>query len=188
AGLSISGVRTARPSSRTAASCTSAKAGRPGWAASSGMRRLQEIDPRHNPAIREGEHSRTRRGAAAFVGVAMSLTHYEDAPAQSPAQSPAPAPSLPPVKPEARIGSRAIRAYDIRGVVGADFDAAGARALGLSYAAYARARGLRRIVVGRDGRLSSPALERALVNGLAAGGGGGVGLGRAPRARLALRG
>jgi phosphomannomutase len=113
----------------------------------------------------------------------MSLTPYEDAPAQSAD------PSLPPVKPEARIGSRAIRAYDIRGVVGADIDSAGARALGLSYAAYARARGLRRFVVGRDGRLSSPALERALVDGLAAGGAevARIGLGPTPRVAFAVR-
>jgi phosphomannomutase len=110
----------------------------------------------------------------------MSLTPYEDAPGQGPG------PSLPPVKPEAQIGARAIRAYDIRGLVGADIDAAGARALGLSYAAYARARGFRRFVVGRDGRLSSPALERALIDGLAAGGAEVARIGLGPTARVAF--
>ena len=119
----------------------------------------------------------------------MSLTPYESLTPYQDASAPSPAPSLPPVKPEARIGSRAIRAYDIRGVVGVDIDAAGARTLGLSYAAYARARGLRRFVVGRDGRLSSPALERALIDGLAAGGAevARIGLGPTPRVAFAVR-
>ena len=121
----------------------------------------------------------------------MSLTPYEDAPAPSlpPAKPEARPETRPEARPEPRIGSRAIRAYDIRGVVGADIDAAGARALGRSYAAYARARRLRRFVVGRDGRLSSPALERALVDGLAAGGAEVVriGLGPTPRVAFAVR-
>ena len=119
----------------------------------------------------------------------MSLTPYESLTPYQDASAPVPASSLPPVKPEARIGPRAIRAYDIRGVVGADIDAAGARTLGLSYAAYARARGLRRFVVGRDGRLSSPALERALIDGLAAGGAevARIGLGPTPRIAFAVR-
>src|SRR5947209_8706643 len=75
----------------------------------------------------------------------------------------------PPRRGEA-IGPAAVRAYDVRGVPGEDFDAGGAYELGLSYASLARRRGARRIGVGRDGRLSSPELEAALVAGLAAGG------------------
>jgi phosphomannomutase len=88
-----------------------------------------------------------------------------------------------------RVDAAAVRAYDIRGVAGRDIDADGARALGLSYAAVARARGLRTIAVGRDGRLSSPGLERALVQGLAAGGMRVVrtGLGPTPRLAFAVR-
>ena len=70
----------------------------------------------------------------------------------------------------AAISGAAIRAYDIRGVPGRDFDEDGARELGLSYATAARERGLKRIGVGRDGRLTSPALEGGLAAGLAAGG------------------
>jgi phosphomannomutase len=44
------------------------------------------------------------------------------------------------------------------------------RGLGLAYATLAREHGLKRIAVGRDGRLDSPALEEALVEGLVAGG------------------
>jgi phosphomannomutase len=46
----------------------------------------------------------------------------------------------------------------------------GVLAVGLGYATLARERGLSRIAVARDGRLSSPALESALVQGLAQGG------------------
>ena len=74
------------------------------------------------------------------------------------------------MKGSAVLNPRAVRAYDIRGVVGRDFDARAARNLGMSYATVARARGARRIGVGRDGRNTSPQLEHALVEGLVAGG------------------
>jgi phosphomannomutase len=83
----------------------------------------------------------------------------------------------------------ALRAYDIRGVVGRDLDAGDARALGLAYAALARARGLRRIAVQRDGRLSSPWMEEALVAGLLDGGMAvtRIGLGPTPKLAFAVR-
>lgn len=69
-----------------------------------------------------------------------------------------------------RIHPRAVRAYDIRGRAGEEIDPDGAYALGRSYAAAAEAAGLCRIGVGRDGRISSPSLEQALVWGLCDGG------------------
>ncbi|HEX2558785.1 phosphomannomutase/phosphoglucomutase [Phenylobacterium sp.] len=69
-----------------------------------------------------------------------------------------------------KIHPRAVRAYDIRGRVGEEIDADGAYGLGRSYAAAAKAAGLSRIAVGRDGRISSPSLEQALVWGLCDGG------------------
>lgn len=84
------------------------------------------------------------------------------------------------------IHPAAVRAYDIRGVAGREVTAAGVRALGLSYAAAARERGLARIAVGRDGRLSSPGLERALVGGLVAGGLQVVRIGLGPTPKLAF--
>jgi phosphomannomutase len=77
--------------------------------------------------------------------------------------------SGPPVV-EGRIRPEAIRAYDIRGHAGRDIDRTGAYALGLSYAAAARKAGVGRVAVARDGRLSSPTLEQALVWGLMDGG------------------
>ncbi len=70
----------------------------------------------------------------------------------------------------ARIGRSAVRAYDIRGRAGRDIDRAGAYALGLSYAGAASKADVERIAVARDGRLSSPSLEQALVWGLMDGG------------------
>ena len=64
----------------------------------------------------------------------------------------------------------AVRAFDIRGQVPRDLDESDARLLGGAYASLARERGLSRIGVGRDGRLTSPAMEAALLEGLVAGG------------------
>ena len=72
--------------------------------------------------------------------------------------------------PRARMRTSAVRAFDIRGVVGRDLDAEDARLLGGAYAAQARGRGLREVAVARDGRLTSPELEAGLVEGLVAGG------------------
>ena len=63
-----------------------------------------------------------------------------------------------------------LREYDVRGVVGRSLGPADARALGRSFATRVRRAGGTRVVVGYDGRLSSPALEAALVEGLTAGG------------------
>lgn len=62
------------------------------------------------------------------------------------------------------------KAYDIRGVVPTAFDEDFARRLGRAFAALARAEGETAVAVGRDGRLSSPALADALIRALAAGG------------------
>jgi phosphomannomutase len=88
----------------------------------------------------------------------------------------------------AAINPEAVRSYDLRGVVGRQLDLGDARQLGLAYAGWARARGLRRIAVGRDGRVSSPDLERALVEGLIAGGMlvHRIGLGPTPQLHFAV--
>ena len=61
-----------------------------------------------------------------------------------------------------------LREYDIRGVVGDNLSAEDARAIGLAFGTMlVRDRG-RSVVVGYDGRLTSPELEQALVAGLTA--------------------
>ncbi len=63
-----------------------------------------------------------------------------------------------------------LREYDVRGIVGDTLSEADARALGRSYAALALSEGAKRVAVGRDGRLHSPSLEAALIDGLTASG------------------
>ena len=65
-----------------------------------------------------------------------------------------------------RLDPTILREYDIRGVHGRTLSTADAHAVGRSFATIVLRGGGRRIAVGRDGRLSSPALEAALVEGL----------------------
>ena len=62
------------------------------------------------------------------------------------------------------------KAYDIRGVVPSTLDEAVAEGLGRAFGTVAMAQGQRTVAVGRDGRLSGPALSAALVRGLVAAG------------------
>jgi phosphomannomutase/phosphoglucomutase len=59
------------------------------------------------------------------------------------------------------------RAYDIRGVVGTNLDAGIARLIGEVIGSILVEKGLKGIVVGYDGRLSSPSLAQGLMDGLA---------------------
>ena len=62
------------------------------------------------------------------------------------------------------------REYDLRGIVGNELTEAIAEQLGRAYCTYVKDRGVKSVSVGRDGRLSSPALFKSLVKGLLAGG------------------
>ncbi|MDR2856469.1 MAG: phosphomannomutase/phosphoglucomutase [Novosphingobium sp.] len=59
-----------------------------------------------------------------------------------------------------------LREYDIRGIVGETLGVEDARAIGRSFATLLRRAGGSKVVVGYDGRTSSPILESALVEGL----------------------
>ncbi|KQU52924.1 phosphomannomutase [Sphingomonas sp. Leaf339] len=83
-----------------------------------------------------------------------------------------------------RFDPTILREYDIRGTVGVTLHEADAVAVGRSFATCVRAAGGTRVAVGRDGRLSSPMLEAALVNGLAAGGVDVVRIGLGPSPML----
>jgi phosphomannomutase / phosphoglucomutase len=70
-------------------------------------------------------------------------------------------------KPAAASVDRSIfRAYDIRGVLGKTLDEGVARLIGQAVGSLMQEKGLREIVVGRDGRLSGPSLSAALIEGL----------------------
>ena len=58
------------------------------------------------------------------------------------------------------------KAYDIRGIVPSTLNGEVARALGRAFGTAARAEGQTTVAVGRDGRLSGPALSAALIEGL----------------------
>jgi phosphomannomutase len=62
------------------------------------------------------------------------------------------------------------KAYDIRGIVPATLTEEVAHALGLAFGAIAQSEGEKVVAVGRDGRLSGPAISAALVQGLVASG------------------
>ncbi|AEG92181.1 phosphomannomutase/phosphoglucomutase [Ramlibacter tataouinensis] len=62
------------------------------------------------------------------------------------------------------------KAYDIRGIVPSTLDEEVAQAMGRAFGAAALREGEKAVAVGRDGRLSGPALSAALVRGLVASG------------------
>ena len=63
-----------------------------------------------------------------------------------------------------------LREYDIRGIVGETLHSADAFAIGRCFGSLIARAGGSRVAVGRDGRLSSPSLSAALIDGLMASG------------------
>ena len=78
------------------------------------------------------------------------------------------------------ISEDIFRAYDIRGIVETALTPAAVTQIGQAFATEARAQGQNTVVIGRDGRLSSPDLANALSNGLRAGGCDVVDVGMVP--------
>ncbi|MEM7224025.1 MAG: phosphomannomutase/phosphoglucomutase [Pseudomonadota bacterium] len=83
-----------------------------------------------------------------------------------------------------RFDPTILREYDVRGVVGETLGPDDARALGRAFGTVVRRRGAARVAVGYDGRLSSPELEAALVEGLVAAGCEAWRIGRGPTPML----
>ena len=78
-----------------------------------------------------------------------------------------------------------LRAYDIRGIFEQTLTRDDAFAIGLTFAVTQHERGLGpAVAVGRDGRLSSPALAAALIDGLCAGGAEVIDIGCGPTPML----
>ncbi len=77
-----------------------------------------------------------------------------------------------------------LREYDIRGTVGRTLGPDDARAVGRSFGTVVRRRGGSRVAVGYDGRISSPMLETALVEGITASGVDVVRIGLGPSPML----
>jgi phosphomannomutase len=83
-----------------------------------------------------------------------------------------------------RFDPTILREYDIRGIVGQTLSTADARAIGRAYAVTLAEAGGRRVAVCYDGRLTSPELEAALIDGLTAEGADAVRIGRGPTPML----
>ncbi|SFO90787.1 phosphoglucomutase/phosphomannomutase PgmG [Qipengyuania nanhaisediminis] len=77
-----------------------------------------------------------------------------------------------------------LREYDIRGIIGETLGADDARAIGRTFGSMLREAGGERVAVGYDGRVSSPMLEHALVEGLNAAGCDAVRVGLGPTPML----
>nr|WP_294523412.1 phosphomannomutase/phosphoglucomutase [uncultured Rhodopila sp.] len=77
-----------------------------------------------------------------------------------------------------------LREYDIRGIVGRTLHAADAFAIGRAFGTIVSRSGGKRVAVGYDGRLTSPELEQALVDGLRASGMDVLRIGRGPTPML----
>ncbi len=77
-----------------------------------------------------------------------------------------------------------LREYDIRGIVGRTLHAADAFAIGRVFGTIVARSGGTRVAVGYDGRLTSPDLEQALVDGLRASGMMALRIGRGPTPML----
>jgi phosphomannomutase/phosphoglucomutase len=68
------------------------------------------------------------------------------------------------------ISNTIFKAYDIRGIIGKTLDAGVAFKIGQAFGMAALAKGEKKVVIGRDGRLSGPELTAALAQGLQAAG------------------
>jgi phosphomannomutase len=77
-----------------------------------------------------------------------------------------------------------LREYDIRGIIGETLGPDDARAIGRGFATLLKRAGGSRVAVGYDGRVSSPTLEHALVEGLNASGCDVVRIGMGPTPML----
>ena len=69
-----------------------------------------------------------------------------------------------------QVSPSIFKAYDVRGIVPSTLTEEVAEALGRAFGTIARGEGEKTVAVGRDGRLSGPALSAALVRGLVASG------------------
>ncbi len=78
------------------------------------------------------------------------------------------------------ISRTIFRAYDIRGIVGQTVTPAVATQIGLAFGSEAQIKGVTRVCVGYDGRLSSPQLAEALMEGLVSSGCHVLNLGAVP--------
>jgi len=76
------------------------------------------------------------------------------------------------------------RSYDIRGIQDIDLNPDVARQIGLSLGSEVQTRGHKKLIIGQDGRISSPTLAEALQEGLLASGCDVINIGKCPTGTL----
>jgi phosphomannomutase/phosphoglucomutase len=79
-----------------------------------------------------------------------------------------------------KINPYIFREYDIRGKVGEDFTEEVVKEIGKAYGTIIKRKGGKKICCGRDGRLSSPSLQEALIEGILSTGIGVINIGICP--------
>lgn len=153
---------------------------------------LAAVRRRNLTSVASSEAAANEARAVPVSAVTAPEEHPEE-----PAEKPAPEPVVEPAEMAARppreepaeaasemdtdeVPASIFRAYDIRGVVGETLSAEIVHAIGQAIGSEAAAREQQTVVVGRDGRLSGPALHAALVEGLRAAGRDVIDIGRVP--------
>ena len=71
---------------------------------------------------------------------------------------------------KSQISKSIFREYDIRGIVGKTLFENDAYILGKGFCSFNKKKGLKTIIVCRDGRLSSPKISNSLIKGIIASG------------------
>ena len=72
------------------------------------------------------------------------------------------------------------REYDIRGLAGRDLTVPVAELIGKAYGTFAAEKGVERVTIGRDGRISGPRLVKGLIKGIRSTGVSVIDLGLTP--------
>ncbi len=125
---------------------------------------------------------RIERRSPEAAPVALAEPTLAELQASGQAEVPPPPVAAKPAPPahRASLDRSIFRAYDIRGVVGKTLDADTARLIGQAIGSVMHQQDARTIVVGRDGRLSSPQMAAALIEGLRQAGREVIDIGEAP--------
>lgn len=128
--------------------------------------------------LRMASRVRARPAAESDVEIPLpAVVRQRERAAAAPRAIPPPAPDA---LPSVAVDPGIFRAYDVRGVVGKNLDRQVARRLGQAIGAAMVEKGLREMVVGRDGRQSGPELAGALAEGLRAAGVDVIDIGAVP--------
>lgn len=135
---------------------------------------------RGNPARLLSRHSALEEKETALEPTLSQALKVAPVPVEKPPVDTVPVVAAAPKADIPQVDPAIFRAYDIRGVVGSDLTPAVARLIGQAIGSVMHEQSLADIVVGRDGRLSGPALVDGLIDGLRRAGCHVIDIGLAP--------